>query len=60
MRGEEENRKLEATLYTKDGHALVVMSYLDTGEEVGFREFATLDAALEWLTAMRWDYKMAA
>lgn len=60
MRGEEENRKLEATLYTKDGHALVVLSFRDNGERVGFREFATLDAALDWLTLMKWDYKIAA
>ncbi len=59
MKGDE-NRRMEATLYMKEGHALVVLSYRDNGERVGFREFATLDAALDWLTLMKWDYKIAA
>lgn len=60
MRGEEENRKLDATLYTKDGRAEVVLTLRGSGERVGVHRFGTLDAALDWLTAMKWDYKIAA
>lgn len=60
MRGEEENRKLEATLYIKDGRAEVVLTQKGTGERVGVHVFKTLDEALDWLTAMKWDYRIAA
>ena len=60
MRFENDGRKMDATLYVKDGRALVVMTWRDNGEEVGFREFATMDEALQWLSAMKWDYKVAA
>ncbi len=56
----DENRRMEATLYTKDGHAEVVLSYRDNGERVGVHTFATIDAALDWLTTMKWNYKIAA
>ena len=53
-------RKLDATLCTRDGHAEVMLSYRGSGERVGSRVFATLDEALDWLAAMKWDYKVAA
>ena len=59
MRGDE-NRRMEAMLYMKDGRAEVVLSYRDNGERVGVHSFATLDEALDWMTAMKWDYKVAA
>lgn len=55
-----EDGRLEATLYTKDGRAEVVLSLQGSGERVGVHRFGTLDEALEWLTAMKWDYKVAA
>lgn len=55
-----EDRRLEATLYTKDGRAEVVLSLPGSGERVGVHTFKTLDEALEWLDAMKWDYKVAA
>ncbi len=56
----DENRRMEATLYTKDGRAEVVLSYRDNGERVGVHRFTTIDEALDWLTRMRWNYKVAA
>ena len=55
-----EDRGLEATLYTKDGRAEVVFSLPGSGERVGVHRFGTLDEALDWLSAMKWDYKVAA
>ena len=51
---------MEATLYIKEGRAEVVLSEKGTGERVGVHWFRTLDEALDWLTAMKWDYKVAA
>ena len=51
---------MEATLYIKEGRAEVVLSEKGTGERVGIHQFRTLDEALEWLTSMKWDYKIAA
>lgn len=51
---------VEATLYIKEGRAEVVLSQKGTGERVGIHQFRTLDEALEWLTSMKWDYKIAA
>ena len=51
---------MEATLYIKDGRAEVVLTQKGTGERVGVHVFKTLDEALDWLTAMKWDYKVAA
>lgn len=59
MRGDE-TRRMEATLYIKEGRAEVVLSYRDNGERVGVHSFATLDEALDWLTVMKWNYKIAA
>ena len=59
MRGDE-NRRMEAVLYMKDARAEVVLSYRDNGERVGVHRFATIDAALDWLERMKWDYKVAA
>lgn len=55
-----EDRRLDATLYTKDGRAEVVLSLPGSGERVGVHTFKTLDEALAWLDAMKWDYKVAA
>ena len=55
-----EDKRLDATLYTKDGRAEVVLSIPGSGERVGVHRFGTLDEALDWLTAMKWDYKVAA
>ncbi len=49
---------MEATLYIKEGRAEVVLS--QNGERVGIHRFKTLDEALGWLTAMKWNYKIAA
>ena len=51
---------MEATLYIKEGRAEVVLTDKGTGERVGVHVFKTLDEALDWLTAMKWDYKVAA
>lgn len=51
---------VEATLYIKDGCAEVVLSDKGTGKRVGVHWFKTLDEALDWLAAMKWDYKIAA
>ena len=32
----------------------------DNGKRIGVHVFKTLDEALEWLTAMKWDYEIAA
>lgn len=53
-------KKLDATLYTKDGRAEVVLSDHDSGERVGVHTFGTLDEALEWLASMKKSYKVAA
>lgn len=55
-----EAKGVEATLYIKDGRAEVVLTQKGTGERVGVHVFKTLDEALDWLTAMKWDYKVAA
>lgn len=51
---------MEATLYIEEGRAEVVLTEKGTGERVGVHTFETLDAALDWLTAMKWDYRIAA
>ena len=53
-------RRLDATLYTKDGKAEVVLSDHESGERVGVHTFGTLDEALEWLASMKKSYKVAA
>ena len=50
---------MEATLYIKEGCAEVVLTDKGTGRRVGVHAFATLDEALDWLTDMKWDYKVA-
>ena len=60
MRDRNEGRDLNATLYIKEGRAEVVLTQRDTGERVGVHTFETMDKALEWLTVMKWDYKVAA
>lgn len=55
----DENRRLDATLYTKEGKAEVVLTRSNRGERVGSRCFKTVGEALDWLKAMKWDYKVA-
>jgi len=51
---------VEATIYIQEGRAEVVLTDKGTGRRVGVHPFKTLDEALDWLAAMRWDYRIAA
>lgn len=56
-----EDNRMEATLSLReDGGAEVALSLRGSGARVGVHVFGTLDEALAWLDAMKWDYKVAA